>query len=51
VWIDGAEVYQSGMPHWSDFEVGQDVLPGLAPTPTTGPKPQVSPLLPIGGGR
>ena len=26
VWIDGALVYERGMPHWSDFELGQDRL-------------------------
>jgi imidazolonepropionase-like amidohydrolase len=56
VWIDGALTYDRGKPHWSDFEVGQEILP--TPAPQTGgglfdlnPKPSPpSPLLP-GGAR
>ncbi|MFT3766468.1 MAG: amidohydrolase [Minicystis sp.] len=43
VWIDGAQVFERGMPHWSDFEVGQDgsLLP--APKATPSPTPTLSP--------
>jgi imidazolonepropionase-like amidohydrolase len=34
VWIDGALVYERGMPHWSDVELGQDGSP--APKPAGG---------------
>lgn len=49
VWIDGALTYDRGKPHWSDFEIGQDLLP--SPAPATGgalfdTNVKVSPLLP-----
>jgi hypothetical protein len=45
VWIDGALVYERGMPRWSDFEVGQDLLQTPAPP---APKPPAGGLLPGG---
>ncbi len=43
VWIDGALVFERGKPHWSDFELGQDILPAAPPGPRRG-------LLPMPGG-
>jgi imidazolonepropionase-like amidohydrolase len=45
VWIDGALVFERGKPHWSDFELGQDIVPAGPPTPA----PSKS-LLPMPGG-
>lgn len=45
VWIDGALVYQRGMPRWSDFELGQELELGspLEPPGSAGRSPLVDP--------
>lgn len=39
VWVDGEIVHRRGAPHWSDFELGRDLVPMVGPTLAPGGAP------------